>query len=148
MPHRLDARKAGFEKRFAELLTGKRETQQDVSDVVNAILAVPVALSAVRLLSSDAAVARRPRLDIAGTLTASTGLFALVYGFSNAETHSWSATAIRRGVPGARYRPLPSRDLGTAACCVGRAGGTGILRSATRNRTAGHGRTTQRRAPT
>jgi EmrB/QacA subfamily drug resistance transporter len=33
----------------------------------------------------------RPRLDIPGTLTVSAGLFALVYGFANAETHSWSA---------------------------------------------------------
>jgi EmrB/QacA subfamily drug resistance transporter len=33
----------------------------------------------------------RPRLDIPGTITVSAGLFALVYGFANAETHSWSA---------------------------------------------------------
>jgi EmrB/QacA subfamily drug resistance transporter len=59
---------------------------------VNLILAVPVAISAVRLLSTDAAVANRPRLDIAGTLTASAGLFTLVYGFSNAETHGWGST--------------------------------------------------------
>jgi predicted MFS family arabinose efflux permease len=35
--------------------------------------------------------ASRPRIDVPGTLTASGGLFALVYGFSNAETHGWGA---------------------------------------------------------
>src|SRR6266571_3873903 len=35
--------------------------------------------------------ARRPRLDIPGTLLASAGLFALVYGFSSAASHSWSS---------------------------------------------------------
>jgi len=32
----------------------------------------------------------RPRIDIRGVLLAGGGLFALVYGFSNAETHSWT----------------------------------------------------------
>src|SRR5262249_21106105 len=59
---------------------------------VNVILAVPVAAVAIRRLPTDAAQAQRPRLDIAGTLTASAGLFALVYGFSNAETHGWSSS--------------------------------------------------------
>src|SRR4051794_904418 len=58
---------------------------------VNLILAVPVAAAAIRLLPHDAAHATRPRLDLAGTLTASTGLFALVFGFSNAESHGWGA---------------------------------------------------------
>ena len=35
----------------------------------------------------------RSRIDVPGLLTASGGLFALVYGFSNAETQSWTATA-------------------------------------------------------
>jgi len=34
----------------------------------------------------------RPRIDIPGTLTATGGLFAVVYGFSNAETSSWGDT--------------------------------------------------------
>jgi predicted MFS family arabinose efflux permease len=34
----------------------------------------------------------RPRLDIPGTLTASAGLFLLVYGFSHANTTSWGNT--------------------------------------------------------
>lgn len=33
------------------------------------------------------------RLDVPGTVLASAGLFCLVYGFANAETHSWSAFA-------------------------------------------------------
>ncbi|WP_018499855.1 MFS transporter [Parafrankia discariae] len=33
----------------------------------------------------------RPHLDLPGTLTVSASLFAIVYGFANAETHSWSA---------------------------------------------------------
>ncbi len=33
----------------------------------------------------------RPRLDIPGALLASGGMFCLVYGFSNAATHSWHA---------------------------------------------------------
>lgn len=33
----------------------------------------------------------RPKLDIPGTILASAGLFGLVYGFSNAETHDWSS---------------------------------------------------------
>src|SRR5882724_5760546 len=39
MPHRLDAREHGFETRFAEFLTGKREAQQDINDAVAAIVA-------------------------------------------------------------------------------------------------------------
>src|SRR3954447_16118384 len=59
---------------------------------VNLILAVPAAIAAVRLLGEEAAAGARPRIDIPGALTASAGLFGLVYGFSNAETHGWGAT--------------------------------------------------------
>ena len=37
------------------------------------------------------APAERPRIDVPGAITASAGLFALVYGFSNAETQGWGA---------------------------------------------------------
>ncbi|HEY5835192.1 MFS transporter [Streptomyces sp.] len=37
------------------------------------------------------APAERPRLDLPGTILVTTGLFGLVYGFSNAETHDWSS---------------------------------------------------------
>jgi EmrB/QacA subfamily drug resistance transporter len=55
---------------------------------VNLLFAVPAAIAASRLLHT-VVPANRPRLDVPGTLTASTGLFALVYGFSHAETTSW-----------------------------------------------------------
>ncbi|MEA2149024.1 MAG: hypothetical protein QOD69_854 [Solirubrobacteraceae bacterium] len=57
---------------------------------VNLVIAVPAALAAQALLHNEAP-AVKPKLDIPGTLTASTGLFAIVYGFSNAQTHSWTA---------------------------------------------------------
>jgi EmrB/QacA subfamily drug resistance transporter len=55
---------------------------------VNLLFAVPAAIAAFSLLH-NVVPASRPKLDIPGTLTASTGLFALVYGFSHAETTSW-----------------------------------------------------------
>lgn len=36
----------------------------------------------------------RPKLDLPGTIAASAGLFALVYGFSEAETHDWSSPLV------------------------------------------------------
>jgi len=55
---------------------------------VNLAFAIPAALFALRLVVNQAQ-ANRPPLDLPGTLTASAGLFSLVYGFSNSETHSW-----------------------------------------------------------
>jgi EmrB/QacA subfamily drug resistance transporter len=55
---------------------------------VNLLFAVPAAIAALRLLH-NMPHPDRPPLDIPGTVTASAGLFALVYGFSNSETHSW-----------------------------------------------------------
>jgi predicted MFS family arabinose efflux permease len=57
---------------------------------VNLLIAIPAALAALALLHNEVP-AIKPKLDIPGTITASTGLFAIVYGFSNAQTHSWSA---------------------------------------------------------
>src|SRR5580704_12324262 len=59
---------------------------------VNLVIAVPTTLVAFRLLVNHRAPERDP-IDIPGVLTSALGLFALVYGFSNAETHSWGATA-------------------------------------------------------
>jgi EmrB/QacA subfamily drug resistance transporter len=56
---------------------------------VNLAIAVPAALAALWLLVNERR-GERPALDLPGTATVSLGLFALVYGFSNAETHSWS----------------------------------------------------------
>src|SRR6266536_4202356 len=57
---------------------------------VNLLFAIPAALGALSLLHNQAS-AGAARIDLPGTLTASGGLFALVYGFSNAETHGWGA---------------------------------------------------------
>ena len=57
---------------------------------VNLLFAIPVAIGAFILLTNQVA-ANRPRIDIPGTVTATTGLFALVYGFSSAETNGWGA---------------------------------------------------------
>ena len=56
---------------------------------VNLVIAIPTGLVALRLLVNHRAE-DRPRIDVPGVLTGSIGLFALVYGFSNAETHSWT----------------------------------------------------------
>ncbi|HEY2005018.1 MAG TPA: MFS transporter [Solirubrobacteraceae bacterium] len=58
---------------------------------VNLAIAVPTAIVALRLLQ-NARQTERPRIDLPGVATASAGLFALVYGFSSAETTSWSST--------------------------------------------------------
>ena len=57
---------------------------------VNLIIAVPTAIVALRLLINHSDP-ERPRIDVPGAVAVSGGLFALVYGFSNAETHSWTA---------------------------------------------------------
>ena len=59
---------------------------------VNLVIAIPTTIVALRLLINHAAPQRDP-IDIPGVLTSALGLFALVYGFSNAETHSWTAPA-------------------------------------------------------
>ena len=58
---------------------------------VNLVIAVPTAAVAVRLMVNQANP-KRTRIDLPGLLTATAGLFALVYGFSSAQTHSWTAT--------------------------------------------------------
>jgi EmrB/QacA subfamily drug resistance transporter len=57
---------------------------------VNLLIAIPTAIGGFHYLVNRAAE-NRPSLDVPGTLTASLGLFALVFGFSNSETHSWTA---------------------------------------------------------
>jgi MFS family permease len=57
---------------------------------VNLAIAVPTAIFALRLLVNQKPP-HRPRIDVPGVLAAFGGLFALVYGFSNAETQqSWT----------------------------------------------------------
>ena len=57
---------------------------------VNLAIAIPTATMSLRLLVNQASP-NRPRIDFPGVVTAFAGLFGLVYGFSNAETHSWTA---------------------------------------------------------
>lgn len=57
---------------------------------VNLAFAIPAAFAARALLRAGAA-AVRPRIDVPGTLTATLGLFSLVYGFNHAETHGWAS---------------------------------------------------------
>jgi EmrB/QacA subfamily drug resistance transporter len=57
---------------------------------VNLAFAIPAAMAALGLLRNQIP-AGRARIDLPGTLTASGGLFALVYGFSQAESHGWGA---------------------------------------------------------
>ena len=69
---------------------------------VSVVFAVPAALAATRLLRHSA-VPTRPRLDLAGAATASTGLLALVFGLARGESDGWgdpvtAATLIGGGV--------------------------------------------------
>ena len=58
---------------------------------VNLIFAVAAAAGAVVFLSSQRSAAAGARLDWLGTLLVSGSMFCLVFGFSNAATHSWHA---------------------------------------------------------
>src|SRR5215211_7229729 len=55
---------------------------------VSIVFALPAAVAATRMLH-HVAVRTRPPLDLPGTLTATSGLFALVFGLSRAETDGW-----------------------------------------------------------
>jgi EmrB/QacA subfamily drug resistance transporter len=72
---------------------------------VNLLIAIPTAFAAFRLLYSERHPAR-PRIDWLGTVLATAGLFSLVFGFSNSETHSWG-------------HPLTITMLGAAVVLLG-----------------------------
>ncbi|GGS07430.1 MFS transporter [Streptomyces aureoverticillatus] len=55
---------------------------------VNLAFAAVAMIGGARLLHPGAPD-DRPKLDVPGTLLVSAGLFCIVYGFSNAETHAW-----------------------------------------------------------
>ena len=59
--------------------------------LVNLGFAIVAAAGAAALLRRDASSAREP-IDVPGTLTATAGLFALVYGFAYAQNHSWGSS--------------------------------------------------------
>jgi EmrB/QacA subfamily drug resistance transporter len=56
---------------------------------VNLVFAVPAMLAAFSLFTNQVPE-RRARIDLPGTLTVTSGLFAIVYGLANAETQSWT----------------------------------------------------------
>ncbi|POX52584.1 MFS transporter [Streptomyces sp. Ru72] len=56
---------------------------------VNDVIAVFALIGAIVFISRSVP-AQRPRLDIPGVILVSGGLFGVVYGFANAETHHWS----------------------------------------------------------
>ena len=58
---------------------------------INVAIAIVAIVGALFLVPSIARSGPRPRLDIPGTVLVSGALFALVYGFSNAETESWNS---------------------------------------------------------
>ncbi len=61
---------------------------------VNLAFAIPAALAAMPLLH-NVIEEQRSRIDIPGALTATAGLFAIVYGLANSETNGWAdATTI------------------------------------------------------
>lgn len=57
---------------------------------VNLILAIPAAIAALVLLVHTRPTGKA-HLDLPGTITVSTGLLALVYGFTRAESDGWTA---------------------------------------------------------
>jgi EmrB/QacA subfamily drug resistance transporter len=64
---------------------------------VNLLFAVPAGLAAAVLMVNERPTARA-KLDLPGTLAASAGLFALVYGLANAATHGWGASLTLLGL--------------------------------------------------
>ena len=59
-------------------------------NVAISVLAIAGAATLIPRHTRDES-ADRPRLDLPGTVLVSAGLFGIVYGFSNAESHAWSA---------------------------------------------------------
>ncbi|MBM9504081.1 MFS transporter [Actinacidiphila acididurans] len=57
---------------------------------VNLVFAA-LAFAGALVFLRKGAPTERPRLDLPGTLLVTAGLFGLVYGFSNAETHHWGS---------------------------------------------------------
>lgn len=56
---------------------------------VNTVIAAPAILAALALLTNEVP-AQRPKLDMPGAAVVTLGLFALVYGFSQAEPRGWT----------------------------------------------------------
>jgi MFS family permease len=106
---------------------------------VSIVFALPAAIAGTKLLH-HVPVAVRPRLDVPGAVTASAGLFALVFGLARAETVGWShpvtiASLIASGIllagfvvlqrraaqPLLPLRVVTDRDRGASFLAVGTA---------------------------
>ncbi|MEV6348762.1 MFS transporter [Actinoplanes sp. NPDC051851] len=61
---------------------------------VNIAIAVMATIGIATLVRDEQTSGPKFRLDIPGTLTVSAGLFSVVYGFGNAESHDWSDVAV------------------------------------------------------
>jgi EmrB/QacA subfamily drug resistance transporter len=61
---------------------------------VNIFFAVIALIGSYLLLRHEPVLGDRPKLDIPGTLTSTAGLFAVVYGFANKESHDWSSASV------------------------------------------------------
>jgi EmrB/QacA subfamily drug resistance transporter len=59
--------------------------------LVNVAISVLAIAGAATLIPRQAKTDDRPKLDLPGTVIISAGLFGIVYGFANAESHAWSA---------------------------------------------------------
>lgn len=57
---------------------------------VNLLIAIPAAFAALRLIVNEAHP-QKPRIDFLGAALACSGLFAIVFGFSEAATESWES---------------------------------------------------------
>jgi EmrB/QacA subfamily drug resistance transporter len=103
---------------------------------VNVLLAVVTLTGAIMFLSRSEP-AQRPKLDVPGVVLVSAGLFCVVFGFANAETHPWSdwmtwgflaagaalllaffLTQARTSHPLLPLRVLADRNRGAAFCTV------------------------------
>jgi EmrB/QacA subfamily drug resistance transporter len=106
---------------------------------VSIVFAVPAAIAGTRLLH-HVPVTSRSRLDVPGTLTASSGLFALVFGLARAQSDGWgdpgtvgfligsavllaAFVALQRRVahPLLPLRVLADRDRGASFLAIGTA---------------------------
>jgi MFS family permease len=86
---------------------------------VNVVIAVFV-LAGVILPVPRFAPAARPRLDVPGVLLVSAGLFCIVFGFADAETHPWGNWMVWGFLAPAplSWRPSsPGRAGRSTPCC-------------------------------
>ncbi|WP_034261167.1 MFS transporter [Actinospica robiniae] len=60
---------------------------------VNVAISVVAIAGAAMLIPRQSKTEDRPKLDILGTVLVSLGLFGIVYGFANEESHSWGAAS-------------------------------------------------------